>query len=125
MYAICSLLERFTLFAFYFESEPCADCRAVDDSFIVLQAIIWYGTLARGTVSILFKNASLLQLLGAHQKNPFVFQVVWKGTKAVGVGIATTSELDDQGLYESYVVARYYPPGNYEGEFESNVGKKL
>ena len=74
---------------------------------------------------ILFNSGSLLQFLGAHQKNPFVFQVVWKGTKAVGVGIATTPEPDDQGFYESYVVARYYPAGNYEGEFESNVGQKL
>ena len=70
-------------------------------------------------------GGSLLQFLGAHQKNPSVFQVVWKGTKAVGVGIATTSEPDDQGFYESYVVARYYPAGNFEGEFESNVGQKL
>ena len=52
----------------------------------------------------------------------FIFQVVWKGTKAVGVGIATTLQ---KGFYKSYVVARYSPPGNYEGQFESNVGKKL
>jgi len=60
----------------------------------------------------------------AHNTGHFT-QVVWKGTKAVGVGIATTSEPDNKGFYKSYVVARYFPPGNYVGQFESNVGKRL
>jgi len=67
----------------------------------------------------------LLRSPGARQKTALTFQVVWKGTKAVGVGIATTSRPDAKGFYKSYVVARYSPPGNYEGRFESNVGKLL
>ena len=67
----------------------------------------------------------LLQFLGGDRKIAFVFQVVWKGTKKVGVGIATTSSPNGDGYYESYVVARYSPPGNYEGEFKSNVGEEL
>jgi len=37
-------------------------------------------------------------------------QVVWKDTKEVGFGYA-----------DSYVCARYAPPGNYAGRFEENV----
>ena len=40
-------------------------------------------------------------------------QVVWKGSKTLGCGIAT-------GKY-SWVVCRYGPPGNMMGDFPENV----
>jgi len=43
-------------------------------------------------------------------------QVVWKGSKKLGIGYALTS--DGRGLY---VVAQYSPPGNYMGQFSQNV----
>ena len=43
-------------------------------------------------------------------------QVVWKGSQKLGVGYAITQ--DGKGLY---VVAQYSPPGNYMGQFGSNV----
>ncbi|KAJ7382007.1 sterol-binding protein [Desmophyllum pertusum] len=51
-------------------------------------------------------------------------QVVWKGTTNVGVGIASKklTSGDYVGMYETYVVARFTPPGNYQGEFAENVG---
>ena len=42
-------------------------------------------------------------------------QVVWRDTKEVGAGIART----ENG--ESFVVARYLPPGNVKGKFDENV----
>ncbi|XP_078362793.1 Golgi-associated plant pathogenesis-related protein 1-like isoform X2 [Oculina patagonica] len=48
-------------------------------------------------------------------------QVVWKGTKKVGVAVATASKPDADGFYTSFVVARYFPPGNYMGQFAENV----
>ncbi len=43
-------------------------------------------------------------------------QVVWKDTKRVGVARACIP-----GSSETYVVADYDPPGNYEGRFPDNV----
>ncbi|KAK3728242.1 hypothetical protein QZH41_019615 [Actinostola sp. cb2023] len=47
-------------------------------------------------------------------------QVVWKSTKRLGVGIAKYAG-------NTYVVARYSPPGNVFGQYSLNVGapKKL
>jgi glioma pathogenesis-related protein 2 len=42
-------------------------------------------------------------------------QVVWKGSKEVGIGRAQSSD----GTW--IVVANFYPPGNYVGQHESNV----
>ncbi|XP_043655266.1 Golgi-associated plant pathogenesis-related protein 1 [Drosophila teissieri] len=41
--------------------------------------------------------------------------LVWKNTKKMGFGQAT----DKRGYY--WVVARYYPPGNVNGQFKENV----
>ncbi len=41
-------------------------------------------------------------------------QVVWKSSCELGVGMACVGN-------EVYVVASYYPPGNYSGEFSKNV----
>ena len=38
-------------------------------------------------------------------------QMVWKDTKEVGISYATSKS------GSVYVVARYYPPGNYSGEY--------
>ena len=43
-------------------------------------------------------------------------QVVWKGSKKLGVGFALTG--DGRSLY---VVAQYSPSGNYIGQFGQNV----
>ncbi|KAG4067484.1 hypothetical protein HA402_002761 [Bradysia odoriphaga] len=41
-------------------------------------------------------------------------QVVWKGSLELGVGVARVGN-------EVYVVASYYPPGNFSGEFSKNL----
>jgi hypothetical protein len=41
-------------------------------------------------------------------------QVVWKGSKKIGIGAATRNG-------KTYVVANYSPAGNYQGEFQENV----
>ena len=46
-------------------------------------------------------------------------QVVWKSTKEVGFGVAYSVE-----RRECYIVANYYPAGNYQGKFTQNVLKK-
>ena len=43
-------------------------------------------------------------------------QVVWKGTEEVGFGVANKGST-------YFVVANYYPPGNFLGEFANNVFK--
>ncbi|CAF3710038.1 unnamed protein product [Rotaria sp. Silwood1] len=43
-------------------------------------------------------------------------QVIWKGSKQLGIGIAFTSD-----NRTAYVVANYYPPGNVIRSFSSNV----
>ena len=40
----------------------------------------------------------------------------------MGVGLAHKRKAG--GLYENYIVARYYPPGNMQGQFAENVGRK-
>jgi len=45
-------------------------------------------------------------------------QVVWKGSKRLGVGKAKGKY---QGLDCEFIVARYTPAGNYLGEFPENV----
>nr|XP_039264930.1 uncharacterized protein LOC120340675 [Styela clava] len=42
-------------------------------------------------------------------------QVVWEGTKEVGVGVASNSD------GKTYVACFYNPPGNVRGDFEKNV----
>jgi len=46
-------------------------------------------------------------------------QIVWKGTTMVGVGIATVVEGNPP--IQTYIVARYAPPGNVIGRFAENV----
>jgi hypothetical protein len=43
-------------------------------------------------------------------------QVVWKGSKQLGVGIAFANNGN-----KAIVVANYSPPGNYLGQFPNNV----
>ncbi|KAJ7377240.1 hypothetical protein OS493_030051 [Desmophyllum pertusum] len=49
-------------------------------------------------------------------------QVVWKATIHVGVGLKKIVNSD--GDTETYVVARYSPPGNVNGQLGDNVGAK-
>lgn len=46
-------------------------------------------------------------------------QVVWKATNKVGAALA--KKVNSKGITETYIVARYSPPGNYLGQFASNV----
>ncbi|CAF3322744.1 unnamed protein product [Rotaria socialis] len=43
-------------------------------------------------------------------------QVVWKGSRKLGMGVAYSN-----GGRSAYVVAQYTPPGNYMGRFTANV----
>jgi len=47
-------------------------------------------------------------------------QVVWKDTKELGIGKATGKS---EGYDCTFVVARYKPPGNFQGKFQSQVQK--
>lgn len=46
-------------------------------------------------------------------------QVVWRGSKNLGIGIAKS------GKGGTYVVANYDPPGNYYGQFKENVPRPI
>ena len=48
-------------------------------------------------------------------------QVVWKGTKELGVGRASNTKKN--GMVCTYVVGRYRPAGNFQGKFQENVKK--
>lgn len=49
-------------------------------------------------------------------------QVVWKSTKKLGVGIASVKH----GFWTTtYIVARYSPPGNYNGRLKQEVGDSV
>jgi len=47
-------------------------------------------------------------------------QIVWKGTRKVGVALATKKA---DGWTETYIVARYHPRGNILGHFAANVAR--
>ena len=47
-------------------------------------------------------------------------QVVWEGTKELGIGMATGTK---DGMNCTYVVGRYRPAGNFAGQYEKNVLK--
>lgn len=44
-------------------------------------------------------------------------QVVWKGSKMLGVGVSKNSK------NQTFVVCNYDPPGNYVGQYDKNVLK--
>ncbi|GAA5833946.1 hypothetical protein JCM5353_002605 [Sporobolomyces roseus] len=50
-----------------------------------------------------------------------VTQTIWKGTKSVGCQFRNCQGLFQSGQWGSYLVCQYYPPGNYQGEFLTNV----
>ncbi len=47
-------------------------------------------------------------------------QVVWKGSKELGIGMGKGEQ---NGMYCTYVVGRYRPAGNMMGDFEKQVKK--
>ena len=61
------------------------------------------------TISILIGSLSLLLTEYGH-----FTQVVWKGTKEVGIGIASAKN-------QCIVVGSYRPAGNMIGDFSNNV----
>jgi uncharacterized protein YkwD len=48
--------------------------------------------------------------------------LIWKSVKSVGFGYSLVAE---NGGYAVYVVANYYPPPNYIGQYEANVLKPI
>ena len=48
-------------------------------------------------------------------------QVVWKDSKELGIGMATGKS--QSGMFCTYIVGRYRPPGNYRGRYKKNVAK--
>lgn len=46
-------------------------------------------------------------------------QLVWIASQQLGTGVACT-----QNPTQCYVVANYWPPGNYQGQYERNVKPK-
>ncbi|KAJ3564877.1 hypothetical protein NP233_g8000 [Leucocoprinus birnbaumii] len=51
-------------------------------------------------------------------------QVVWKATTTLGCGLHVCSTGSPWGSGSwTYIVCRYTPPGNVEGEFAQNVGR--
>lgn len=47
-------------------------------------------------------------------------QVVWSSSRELGIGKATGTH---DGVPCTYIVARYRPAGNYEGQFQTEVKK--
>ncbi|VDL85212.1 unnamed protein product [Schistocephalus solidus] len=43
-------------------------------------------------------------------------QLIWKATEKVGFGFARSKD-----KRSAYIVAHYYPPGNYEKDYKKNV----
>lgn len=64
----------------------------------------WYSEIKQYN----YKNASFSSGTGHFT------QVVWNSSLELGVGVACVGN-------EVYVVASYYPPGNFSGEFSKNV----
>ncbi|KAK2574396.1 Golgi-associated plant pathogenesis-related protein 1 [Acropora cervicornis] len=64
------------------------------------------------------------QNLEGRAKLIFSNQVVWKGSKQLGVGLAAKRD-PETGYVKTYIVARYYPAGNVEGHFTENVVRKV
>lgn len=46
-------------------------------------------------------------------------QLVWRGSQSLGIGVATSR------TGGTFVVANYYPPGNYLGQFMENVPRPI
>ena len=49
-------------------------------------------------------------------------QLVWKGAKRLGIGKAIGKY---KGLDCNFIVARYSPPGNVRGQFQTNVQRRI
>ena len=49
-------------------------------------------------------------------------QLLWNGSKRIGVGLAVKKEGD---IYKYYCVAHYQPAGNVIGNFAENVKKPI
>ena len=45
-------------------------------------------------------------------------QVVWSSSREFGIGKATGTH---DGIPCTYIVARYRPPGNFDGQFQTEV----
>jgi len=56
---------------------------------------------------------------GFYKETGHFTQLVWINSKQIGIGIAISSS------NYVYVCTNYYPPGNYENEFENNVKPKI
>ena len=74
--------------------------------FIFLVTTYWYSQVAKFN----FDEPEL------REDTDSFTQVVWKGTKQIGLGLAK----DKSG--NSYIVAQYFPAGNLKQEVKQNVG---
>ena len=103
-------------------------------AFSSLCYIVWYSKLATLTFVLQqIRSVSFFYRYGEVCKPGYSFsgtsagaaghftQVVWKGTVSLGIGMATGKS--ETGLFCSYVVARYRPPGDFIGEYKENVPK--
>lgn len=50
-------------------------------------------------------------------------QLVWKNTTSVGCGLVQCDNQAGDGAKGPYLVCEYFPPGNVQGEYVSNIGK--
>ena len=53
-------------------------------------------------------------------------QVVWKSTTKLGCGVASCPNIESMGKWADvlYIVCRYTPAGNWDGQYAANVPKK-
>lgn len=51
-------------------------------------------------------------------------QLVWKDTKSVGCGRKECDNADNAGSHGWLVVCEYWPPGNVDGEYKSEVQER-
>ncbi|KAF9536282.1 hypothetical protein EC957_011707 [Mortierella hygrophila] len=51
-------------------------------------------------------------------------QVVWKGTTQVACAMVDCRAGTIFGMASKYIVCRYSPPGNFQGQFAQNVGRR-
>lgn len=52
-------------------------------------------------------------------------QLIWKDTRFLGVAYAEYESTDEPRYVKTIVVAQYYPGGNKQGKFHSNVQKPI
>lgn len=52
-------------------------------------------------------------------------QLIWKGTKCMGIAFAEYEPEENPGYVKTVIVANYYPGGNVEDKFKENICKPI